>query len=650
MPNDTIQPHDEFSFSDGTATAQVVLPPISEWTGPSQRHIAAPTDDWAIKAEQSGFRETADLAETLTWLERLAATWRHASLRSIGKSAGGRDIPMLIVSRFGFEPAPVRSSGKAVVLIQAGIHAGEIDGKDATMMLLRDLRAGKLGDLLDHSVLLFVPILNVDGFSCFGPYSRMNQRGPRQVGRHTNDQNLNLNRDFGKLDAPETRALVALLNAWAPDLYIDTHVTDGVDYRYDVTFGHTAGRHGWSPEISSWIDQHLLPDAVAALEKEGHTPGPLILSVNDRNLRDGRFDFCANARFTTGYASLRHIPAILIENHSLKTYRRRLLGLYVLLASLIDGVSRNVGGLRAAARRDREARRATVPLGWTVTAENPKLGAFKGVRCVPATFGWSGEEVTRWTGEPDDSPVAIVPMTEPSASIRRPRAYYVPPHLGDIVERLRRHGILVEEITAAFPLRATRTHLDEAQVVGDRREAGIVGTSTAQVLEGHVRVDAGKVRRGSPRPSRSTVGRLGHRASRSRVSRFLFSMGVHVVGIPRGGEQRALCPGAVGPSNAGRQRRIARCLRAQTGNRPGLCGQRRETPFMACAANAVCRRALARLSDCERGRRDRTHRSRTIVDSRASWGVFAVNPDLALLSAHARITIRAGAFYEISSS
>ena len=171
------------------------------------------------------------------------------------------------------------------MLIQAGIHAGEIDGKDATMMLLRDLRPPvKLGDLLDHIVLLFVPILNVDGFSCFGPYSRMNQRGPRQVGRHTNDQNLNLNRDFGKLDAPETRALVAVLNAWAPDLYIDTHVTDGVDYRYDVTFGHTAGRHGWSPEISSWIDEHLLPDAVAALEKEGHTPGPLILSVNDRDL------------------------------------------------------------------------------------------------------------------------------------------------------------------------------------------------------------------------------------------------------------------------------------------------------------------------------------------------------------------------------
>lgn len=495
MREDTIQPHDEFSFGDGSARAKVLLPPVSEWTGPSERHAAAPTDDWAIKAERSGFRETDDLTETMRWLDRLTAAWSETSLRSIGKSAGGRNIPMLIVSRFGFEPALIRSVGKAVVLIQAGIHAGEIDGKDATMMLLRDLRAGKLGDLLDHAVLLFLPILNVDGFSCFGPYSRMNQRGPVQVGRHTNDQNLNLNRDFGKLDAPETRALVSVLNVWAPDLYIDTHVTDGVDYQYDVTFGHTAGRHGWSPEISGWLDEYLLPDAVAALEKEGHTPGPLILSVNERDLSDGRFDFCANARFATGYASLRRIPAILIENHSLKTYRRRLLGLYVLLTSLVAGVSRNVDGLRAAAKRDRDARRSPIPLGWTICSDNRKVGAFKGIRCVPATFALSGQEVSRWTGEPDDTPVAVVPMIEPSAVVCRPRAYYVPPHLGDIVERLRRHGILLEEVSEAFPLRATLTYLDEAQVIGCRPEPGIAGTSSSQVVEGHVRVDVGKPRR-----------------------------------------------------------------------------------------------------------------------------------------------------------
>ena len=496
MDDDTIQPHDEFRFAEGAASAKVILPPVAAWAGPSERHIASPANHWIIKAERSGFRETADFAETRSWLERLAASWEDMTLQSIGTSAGRRDIPMAIVSRFGPDPATVRASGKAVVLIQAGIHAGEIDGKDATMMLLRDLAAGKPGGLLDHVVLLFVPVLNVDGFSRFGPYARMNQRGPREVGRHTNDQNLNLNRDFGKLDAPETRALVSVLNTWAPDLYIDTHVTDGVDYQYDVTFGHTAGRHGWSPEISRWLDEHLLPGAVAALEKEGHIPGPLVLAVNEHDLSEGRIDFSANARFATGYASLRHIPAILVENHSLKTYRQRLLGLYVLLGSLIDGVSRNVDGLRAAIARDREARPATVPLGWTVDAsEHPRVAPFKGVRSVPAIFAPSGKEVRRWTGESDRSPVAIVPMAAASASASRPRAYYIPPHLGDILVRLEQHGIAMQPVSQAFALCATRTYLDEAKVVGGRRETGISGTSVSQVLEGRVRVAVGTLRR-----------------------------------------------------------------------------------------------------------------------------------------------------------
>ena len=492
MANDTIQPHDEFSFADG-ATARVLLPPIADWTGASERHIAAPDDDWIIEAERSGFRETADSVQTRAWLERFAAHYDCVALQSIGTSAGRRDIPLVIMSRVGFEPAAVRASGKAVVLIQAGIHAGELDGKDATMMLLRNLATGKLGDLLDHVVLLFIPALNVDGFSRFGPYARMNQRGPRRVGRHTNDQNLNLNRDFGKLDAPETRAVVAALNAWTPDLYIDTHVTDGVDYQYDVTFGHTAGGHGWSPEISGWLDDNLLPDAVAALAREGHTPGPLILAVNDRDLGEGRFDFCANARFATGYASLRHIPAILVENHSLKTYRQRVLGLYVLLESLLTGVSRQVEDLRAAVTRDRDLRRATVPLGWTAS-DFSRTEPFKGIRSVAAASELSGVDVTRWTGEVDDSPVAIVPMTSASAAVRRPRAYYIPPHLGDIVARLELHGIHVDEVSEPLTLRATRSLLHEAAVVGSRPETGIVGTSTTAVLEGRVRVHAGDVR------------------------------------------------------------------------------------------------------------------------------------------------------------
>jgi hypothetical protein len=320
----------------------------------------------------------------------------------------------------------------------------------------------------------------------------MNQRGPRAVGRHTNDDNLNLNRDFAKLDASESRAIVGVIEDWQPDLFVDTHVTDGVDYQYDVTFGSTAGPHGWSPHMAAWLEERLLPQASAALRREGHRPGPLILAVNDRDLSDGRFDFTANARFTTGYANLRHLPAVLIENHSLKPFRQRVLGMYVLLFSLIDGVANQIGDLRAAVATDRSRRETRVPLGWTAAEPEFHYSApFSGVRCASRTYAVSGEAIPQWTGEPDDAPVRVVPMSRASAWATRPTAYLLPAHLREIVARLRLHGVSVETLTAATRYRLRRTYLPQAAVIGAAHETGIVGTAAGQVLEGRVRVSAG---------------------------------------------------------------------------------------------------------------------------------------------------------------
>ena len=146
---------------------------------------------------------------------------------------------MVIASRErAFTPEALRATGKPTLLAQAGIHAGEIDGKDAGLMLLRDMTVrGTRKDLLDRANLLFIPILNVDGHERSSAFSRINQRGPVEMGWRTNARNLNLNRDYAKLDAVETRAVVSAINAWSPDLYYDLHVTDGIDYQYDVTFG-----------------------------------------------------------------------------------------------------------------------------------------------------------------------------------------------------------------------------------------------------------------------------------------------------------------------------------------------------------------------------------------------------------------------------
>jgi len=472
--------------------ADEFLPPVEEWSGASERHIAAPTDACVTTAEASEFRETADGEETWRWLRRLAAGREDLRLRAIGDSAGGRQIGMVIASRFGFEPELARASGKAIVLIQAGIHGGEIDGKDASLMLLRDLVRGRGPDLLAQAVVLLVPVLNVDGYADFGPHNRINQRGPREVGRHTNDDNLNLNRDFAKLDASESRAIVAVISAWNPDLFIDTHVTDGADYQYDVTFGSTAGRHAWSPRIAAWLDEQLLPLATEALRREGHSPGPPILTVNDRDMSDGRFAFTANARFTTGYANLRHLPAILVENHSLKPFRRRVLGMYVLLSSLLAGLAARVEELRRAVAADRRLRPTSVPLGWTAADAAAHFPApFQGIRSEPRVYALSGEPVPRWTGEPDEQPVRVVPMTRASAYAVRPRAYLLPAHLRDIAARLRLHGVRVETLAAPAIYRLRRTHLPDAAVIGAIHEPGIVATAAGQVSEGRVRVVPG---------------------------------------------------------------------------------------------------------------------------------------------------------------
>ena len=206
------------------------LPPLVEgaraWNGKSRGLIAKPEDPWVTPSERTGLTGTPRYDETLAWLRSLVAAAPELSLQSLGKSEEGRDIWMVIASRErAFGSSELRRAGKPSLLAQAGIHAGEIDGKDAGLMLLRDMTVGgSKRELLDRANFLFIPILNVDGHERSSPYGRINQRGPVEMGWRTNAKNLNLNRDYAKLDTPEVRAVVAAINAYEPDLYFDLEV------------------------------------------------------------------------------------------------------------------------------------------------------------------------------------------------------------------------------------------------------------------------------------------------------------------------------------------------------------------------------------------------------------------------------------------
>ena len=207
-----------------TTMAQKTQPPV-------------PTE-WQTLAEKTNYRETPRYDETIAYSRKLADASPLIRFESFGKSGEGRDLPLLIAASGNtFTPQAARSAGKVVLMIQACIHPGESDGKDAGLALLRDIAITKTRTaLLDHAVILFIPIYNVDGHERFGPFNRINQNGPAEMGWRVTTTNLNLNRDYMKADAPETRAWLKLWTEWNPDLLMDCHVTDGADFQYNITY------------------------------------------------------------------------------------------------------------------------------------------------------------------------------------------------------------------------------------------------------------------------------------------------------------------------------------------------------------------------------------------------------------------------------
>ena len=225
---------------------------------------------WHTRAEQTDYRETAPYAETIAYAQRLADTSPLLRFESFGKSGEGRELPLLIAAEDEtFTPEAKHDAGKAVVLIQACIHAGEPDGKDAGFALLRDIAITKIEpELLKNVVVLFIPIYNTDGHERSSPYNRINQNGPADMGWRTTTSYQNLNRDYMKADTPETRAWLSLWNRWHPDLFIDCHVTDGADYQYNITY-QFEHHEGIPASVLSWEREVMNGKVFPAMEAAG---------------------------------------------------------------------------------------------------------------------------------------------------------------------------------------------------------------------------------------------------------------------------------------------------------------------------------------------------------------------------------------------
>lgn len=423
------------------------LPPPPAWTGASEALVVSAKDPWITPSEKTGLTATPNYEESMAFLDKMDRQSALMRLEPFGHTAQGRKLVAVILTKDGatFQPS------KPVFLVQAGIHSGEIDGKDAMFMLIRDMLFKGRDDLIDKVNIVFIPMFNADGHERSTAYNRPNQRGPREMGWRNTAQNLNLNRDYMKADAPEMQALLGLINKYDPDLYIDLHVTDGMDYQYDITYGFDAwdGLYAWSPATGKWLNDVFRPKADAALRASGHIPGPLIFARDDGDVSKGIDLYAFAPRFSTAYGDLRRLPAVLVENHSLKPYRQRVLGTYVLLEASLKALASDGKALKQAIATDRAMRPATVNANWTDKSEPVGKLDFLTIASEEVTSPATGGKVTRFLGKP--GPTVTIPVygSQPGLQLTVPKAYWVPATKPEVIARLKLHGIAMEPLKEA---------------------------------------------------------------------------------------------------------------------------------------------------------------------------------------------------------
>jgi zinc carboxypeptidase len=440
--------------------------------------------DLVTVAERSGFVRTGHLDE----VQRLCAGFQTAwpdNVRCIefGRSPEGRPLLALAASADGvLDPRAVRDRDRPVVFMQGGIHAGEIDGKDAGFLALRQMLEGNAAaGALERATLLFVPVFNVDGHERFGRWNRPNQIGPEEMGWRTTAQNLNLNRDYTKAEAPEMQAMLRLLTEWDPILLVDLHVTDGAEFEHDVSLGVT-------PTLAG--DPDLVRVAVAfrdALVQQLGTQGSLPLDfypsfVRDDDPASGFAVGVSQARFSQQYWSEHNRLGLLVETHSWKNYPTRVRVTRNAIVDVMEQTSAHAKEWQAAAgaadRRGSQAGGKPAALAYG-NSDHVTTIDFRGYAYTREPSAISGGIRTRYDNtRPQIWKVPLHDEVTPVVTITAPNGgYIVPPaHASWVRDKLALHGIETRMLGQAATFDVETFRASKATVAPDTFEGRAMRT------------------------------------------------------------------------------------------------------------------------------------------------------------------------------
>jgi len=396
--------------------------------------------DLTTPFEKSNGLKTATYKQAINYYQKLAKVSPGIAFKTMGQTDSGKPLNLVIFNtdkEFNFDK--IHKSNKAILLINNGIHPGEPDGIDATMMLLRDIaQSKKLKKAYKNIVIAVIPIYNIGGALNRNSTTRVNQNGPLSYGFRGNARNFDLNRDFIKNDTKNAQSFAQIFHLVKPDVFIDNHVSDGADYQYTLT--HLFTQHNkLGGELGKYLHNKMMPEMLADLHQKGIDATPYV-NVFNKVPEVGFSQFMDLPRYSTGYTTLFNTLGMMVETHMLKPYKPRVKVTYQLMLSALNFIQKNGKEIKTVRQQafDEILTQKKYPLSWQIDSSKTSILQFKGYKGAYIKSEVTGlKRLKYYRDKPFTKPVTYYDYFKPKTIVTIPKAYIIPQGFWPIIKRLK---------------------------------------------------------------------------------------------------------------------------------------------------------------------------------------------------------------------
>jgi hypothetical protein len=399
------------------------------------------------KFEQTEAKETPTYQEIISWWKMMDDRFPAIKMQAMGPSDAGFPLHLVVVSNDGdFDMASLRRKNKRILLINNGIHTGEPDGIDASMLLVRDIAVRKT-KLPDNVVLAIIPVYNIGGCLNRSPWYRADQNGPAAFGSRGNSQNLDLNRDFIKCDSKEARSFAAIFHQCDPDIFIDNHVSNGADYQHVMTL-LTTQYNKMGGAMGNYLHNEFEPGLYKLMKEKGYDLVPYV-EFNGNTPESGMTAYFDGARYSSGYATLWHSFAFVPETHMLKPYAQRVAATQALMESMIAFAAKNSAVIHQLREQTKQSVRQqpSFPVSWKLDTTQVDQVLFKGYEAGRKPSEVSGLPRLYYDrSKPYEKQIRYYNYYASRIAINKPVAYIIPQGWWTVIDLLKLNKVNMQAL------------------------------------------------------------------------------------------------------------------------------------------------------------------------------------------------------------